>query len=68
LCPVIASVSPSYCIQQDFVNAPLNPRGQYLIGMGNTALEGCTVLTVVSARAVYMVGHILLIFFILIIH
>lgn len=47
-------IGPSFCIQQAFSSATLD-NGQLLIGTGNTELEGCTVLTVMSARGVYMV-------------
>lgn len=46
--------SPTFCVQQRFSNAPLNSAGQWLAGTANTSLTGCTVLVVVSARAVYM--------------
>jgi hypothetical protein len=42
----------SYCTQRKFIDLP-NDRASY-IGTGHTELTGCTVLTVVSARAVYM--------------
>lgn len=47
-------IGPSFCVQQAFSSATLH-EGNLLIGTANTELEGCTVLTVVSARGVYMV-------------
>ncbi|KAF5126391.1 hypothetical protein E5D57_011088 [Metarhizium anisopliae] len=59
ICPMDAEsgggyIGPSFCVQQAFSSATLN-NGRYLVGTANTALVGCTVLTVVSARGVYMV-------------
>ncbi|GFF26815.1 hypothetical protein IFM61606_09827 [Aspergillus udagawae] len=57
LCPANAGGydTPSYCVQYSFSNAPVNPAtGQLLIGTGDTELTGCTVLTVVSSKGVYM--------------
>lgn len=48
----------TYCVQEVFANLPRNK--QTVIGLGNTILEGCTVLAIVSARAVYMVSYYLL--------
>ena len=43
----------SYCTQKAFASFPTD--SQSYVGTGPTELTGCTVLTVVSARAVYMV-------------
>lgn len=56
ICPTGDITGFSYCFQQEFASAPLNANSQFLAGTANTLLEGCTVLTIVSARAVYMVN------------
>ena len=54
VCPVTgANAYQTVCTQFTFANLPTHQRT--VIGMGNTELTGCTVLCVVSARAVYMV-------------
>lgn len=60
LCPFEAGGfdSPSFCYQTSFAAAELT-KGQFLAGTARTELVGCTVLAVVSARAVYIVRRAL---------
>ncbi|KFG78586.1 hypothetical protein MANI_002985 [Metarhizium anisopliae] len=60
LCPFDAGGfdSPSFCYQTSFAAAKLT-KGQFLVGTARTELVGCTVLAVVSARAVYIVRRAL---------
>ncbi|KJK73913.1 hypothetical protein H634G_10819 [Metarhizium anisopliae BRIP 53293] len=55
LCPFEAGGfdSPSFCYQTSFAAAELT-KGQFLVGTARTELVGCTVLAVVSTRAVYI--------------
>jgi hypothetical protein len=50
LCPVNAGG----CVQHRLADLPTDRTS--VIGMGNTELTGCTVVAIVSARAVYMVS------------
>lgn len=60
LCPVEAGGFewPSFCYQTSFAAAELTNR-RFLAGTARTELVGCTVLNVVSARAVYIVRRAL---------
>ncbi|PVH78877.1 hypothetical protein DL98DRAFT_589837 [Cadophora sp. DSE1049] len=55
LCPLQGNGfrKPTFCVQYEF--ATLSTERQTLLGTANTLLTGCTVLTIVSARGVYMV-------------
>jgi hypothetical protein len=57
LCPANAGGfdTPSFCVQEQFSMTRFE-RSQLFIGTANTVLEGCTVLMVVSTRAVYAVS------------
>lgn len=46
----------SFCVQAEFTAMELE-NGRFRIGSGNGAIYGCTVLAIVSPRAVYMVSR-----------
>ena len=59
LCPWIGNTRPTFCIQQRFSDATsedLDSDGHWVAATRPIALSGCTVLVLVSTRAVYAVS------------